>query len=495
MKRFTILVATIASFFAGCTSNEPLLPIPDEIQVTSSTGGQLSSPTQTLSSIQSTLSSSPSNNQSSTQTIKTSSSSKQTIGHESSSNTLVVVSSSHVNQPSSSLEELSSTVSSSQSTPTLSYLTTKGTVIVNAKGDTVALRGINIGGWLVTENWMNGFTDASDTQTDRFTLETLEERFGEDKADTLLEVWRSNFFTETDLDHIQESGMNLIRVPFGYRNLQNRDGSWKMTLSGNIDFGWMDWIVTKAEERGLYVLFDYHIWKGQEEGKTDKIGDEGTDIFNNAYRYISCGDEGEKRDAQNNHAIEVLTKVIEHYKGRGAIAAIELINEACGGTWASIPLYDGVREIDPDRILMAWGDPMPQTADWYNVIYGHHLYTINGSNFDDNKTGIDEHINEMLAMQQTYDVPYYTGEYHIDHEDSHRYLLEQYAKHNISWSKWTYKGVNIGNWACMVLPNTVDIDVLNDSYETIVNTWSTLSSSNPWSNESVQSVLKYGAGL
>ncbi|MGL1937020.1 MAG: cellulase family glycosylhydrolase [Fibrobacterales bacterium] len=495
MKRITTLLAIIASVFIGCTSNEPLVSLEDSLTLSSSTviaNSSLNQPPLSSTLLSSSILSSAQTQQSSSVSINPQSSNTPDT-NTSSTNPNVTQSSSQIQSSSSS--ELLSSASSSSQTARLPYLKTNGTVIVNLEGDTVALRGINIGGWLVTENWMNGYDDASDTQTDRFTLETLEERFDEARADTLIEVWRSNFITEADLDHIQESGMNLIRVPFGYRNLQNRDGSWKKTPSGDIDFGWMDWIVTEAEERGIYVLFDYHIWKGQEEGKTNKTGDEGLEVFNNAYRYISCGDEGAKRDAQNNHAIEVLTKVIEQYKGRGAIAAIELINEACGGTWASIPLYDGVREVDPDRILMAWGDPMPETANWYNVMYGHHLYTINGSNINDNKTGIDEHINKMLAMQQTYDVPYYTGEYHIDHEESHRYLLEEYAAHNIAWSKWTYKGVNVGNWAAIVIPHTMSVDVLNDSYETIFNTWSTLPSSNPWSNENVQNVLKYGAGL
>jgi len=152
--------------------------------------------------------------------------------------------------------------------PRLSYLKTSGTVITNAQGDTIDLRGINVGGWLVTETWMNGFTDDTDLFSKRFSLETLEERFGEDSASILIETWRSHFITTSDLDSMKALGINLLRVPFGYRNLQNKDGSWKLKPDGSIDFGLMDWIVDQAEKRGIYVIFDYHIWKGQEEGRT-----------------------------------------------------------------------------------------------------------------------------------------------------------------------------------------------------------------------------------
>ncbi len=381
-----------------------------------------------------------------------------------------------------------------------SYLKVGGTHIINNEGKVVQLRGINIGGWLVTENWMNGVTDANDAGGGRLSLESLEARFGEEKADTLIQAWRENFITVNDLDSIKSIGFNMIRVPFGYRNLQNKDGSWKRTNSGEIDFKWMDWIVAEAAKRELYVLFDYHIWKGQEQGMTDDASDAGKDFWNTAYEYISCGPEDETKSAQRGHAITLWKEVLQHYKGNATVAALELLNEACAGTWAAIFLYDALRELDPDRIFMIWGDPMEQTADWYNVMYGPHVYELTGPSFEDDKAKIDAHVVEIESLKVEYTVPYYTGEFHLfnnnadGHAKAQEYLLKRYAEHEISWSKWAYKGVDIGGWALVNYRGEARVDLANDSYDSILQTWQSLSSIQVFPNKTLFEQLKVAVG-
>jgi len=116
------------------------------------------------------------------------------------------------------------------------YLQTRGRELVNRDGKVVRLRGVNIGGWLVTEAWMNGQTDDGK----RTALEGLEARFGAAKAAALMKAWQDNWFTAKDLDLIGSWGFNLIRVPFSYRNLQSADGTWRRKADGEIDFSRFD---------------------------------------------------------------------------------------------------------------------------------------------------------------------------------------------------------------------------------------------------------------
>ncbi len=155
------------------------------------------------------------------------------------------------------------------------YLGTKGDSIVNGRGEVVRLRGVNIGGWLVTEGWMCGQSDNGE----RGALEQLEARFGADKADKLMGAWRDNWFTGRDLDLIQSWGFNVIRVPFHWRNLQRADGQWIRDARGGIDFSRMDWVVEEASKRRMYVIFDFHVWPRQMEkdqyGLPSRWSDEG----------------------------------------------------------------------------------------------------------------------------------------------------------------------------------------------------------------------------
>ena len=142
---------------------------------------------------------------------------------------------------------------------TLPPLHAQGRQLRDAKGKLVQLRGVNVGGWLVTEAWMCGQSDDGG----RKALEQLENRFGPEKAAALMTAWQDNWFTSADLDAIQGYGCNVLRVPFSYRTLQDGAGIWKRDASHNIDFSRMDWVVKEAQQRGMYVIFVLHNWPGE----------------------------------------------------------------------------------------------------------------------------------------------------------------------------------------------------------------------------------------
>ncbi len=54
-------------------------------------------------------------------------------------------------------------------------LHTSGNKIIDSTGKQVILRGVNLGGWLVTEDWMCGITDTTDAEG-RSARQTLESK-------------------------------------------------------------------------------------------------------------------------------------------------------------------------------------------------------------------------------------------------------------------------------------------------------------------------------
>lgn len=72
------------------------------------------------------------------------------------------------------------------------------------------LRGVNLGGWLVLEKWMEedlfSGTDAMDE-----TYLCIE--LGKEKAKERLKVHRDEFITEMDFEDISIKGFNAVRIP------------------------------------------------------------------------------------------------------------------------------------------------------------------------------------------------------------------------------------------------------------------------------------------
>ncbi len=329
------------------------------------------------------------------------------------------------------------------------YLQTKGKRIVNRKGEAVDLRGVNIGGWLVTEGWMCGQTD----DAGRGALEQLEARFGSGKAAALMDAWRDNWFTSRDLDLIQSWGFNLIRVPFGWRNLQDGGGSWIRDRSGNIDFSRLDWVVAEAAKRRIYVVFDLHIWPRQfEKGN---------------YGLPSRWSEDGK--AVRARMAALWSEVAKHFKGNGAVAGFDVINEPEGSPW-NAPHHafsDAIRAQDPERmVIVEWCgyDKMPKEFP-KNTVYSDHY------SFKD-QPGLSSY-RDSLAKHPEVDTPLFLGEMKAgqDNAGAARWMAESMNKEGWHWAVWTYKAVNCGGWAAFNYHASMRYDLSKDSYESLLEKW------------------------
>ena len=123
-------------------------------------------------------------------------------------------------------------------------------------GRPIVLRGVNAGGWLVTENWMCP-NKVAGTQTE--TYESFSARFGKEKADELYRIYRKGWWTEQDFRNFAGLGLNAIRLPFGWRDLITEDGE---ILSEG--FALLDWFVDCAAREGIYTILDLHAAPGSQ---------------------------------------------------------------------------------------------------------------------------------------------------------------------------------------------------------------------------------------
>ena len=353
------------------------------------------------------------------------------------------------------------------------FLTTKGQNIVNQNGEKVQLKGVNLGAWMIWEDWLCPYEDSLDHYT---VLKELTRRFGEEGAYELFNTYMDNWITEYDLDQIKEMGFNCVRVPFWYRNFYYDDNGRKiLDENGEWDFSRLDWVVEECSKRELYVVLDMHGAVGYQSdaAHNGKKGD--------------CGlyDDTEQGERYRVQTDELWTAIASRYKDEPAVAMYDLLNEPmCDVDAGEIErrinnemiytrLYNTVRAVDEKHIITmeciwtAIALPQAWTKGWDNVVFQVHFY--NNSNF----------IFNLFAWFTKFiyaDVPMMMGEFYPHQKTTWENCFNTLNTANYSWFLWTYKATGHGMWESdWCLRGSKDgfhrADIYNDSYEEIARKW------------------------
>lgn len=364
------------------------------------------------------------------------------------------------------------------------FLHTKGMDIVNRKGEKVYLRGVNLGSWLIWEDWLAPYTGTDENGNkiedyDNYTVLTkLEERFGQEKAYELMNTYYDNFITEQDFDNIAAMGFNCVRLPFWFRNFYYDDNGTKiLNENGQWDFSRLEWAVEQCKERGLYVILDMHGAVGYQSDAPHN-GKKGS---NGLYAQTQQG----KRYRELTD--ELWSAIAEKFKDEPAVAMYDLLNEPMcdvetielvrrvNNEYIYTHLYKTVRNVDEDHIITleciwtAAALPHAYMKGWKNVVYQMHFYQTS-----------DFIFNLFVWLTRIYylDVPLVMGEFYPHEKTTWENCFSTMKKTNVNWLLWTYKASNEwmtnSDW-CIVCNRDWFVDRANvdtDSFEDIQRKWS-----------------------
>ena len=252
---------------------------------------------------------------------------------------------------------------------TLPMLHAEGTRWVDAGGAPFIPKGCNLGNWLLMEMWMNGNIDTSgvDAPCDLDALWTT--RFGVVGKDALLDTFRDNYITERDLQVIQSFDMNVIRLPFWHRILEDDANPFVLKPDA---FKYLDRVIDWAEAHGIYVILDLHGAPG------------GQNVFDNS----GCANQNELWDNQQfkDRTVWLWEQIATYYRDRGAVAAYDVLNEPWGSSEAALgdlvyDIHDAIRAVDPDHIVVLPGHlsgfefyGVPASLGLSNVVHTMHWY-------------------------------------------------------------------------------------------------------------------------
>ena len=385
-----------------------------------------------------------------------------------------------------------------QSVTSSSFLRTSGTKIVNGSGQTVLLRGVNLGSLFLMEGWMTPL-DSSGLPDEYGVIQALDNRFGVAEEQSLIRTYEQSWITTQDLENIKSEGFNVIRVDVWWADFETISGQWRSDA-----FTELDWLVNAAGAMGIYTIIDMHGVAGG-QSTSDDTGQANLD------NYWTSGYDQQQTDL-------LMQNIALHYKNNPMVAGYDLMNEPDNAPSDSAViaaydrLYSAVRSVDTNHINFIEGTfdqwdwsmlPNPASQGWTDVVYEMHEYQWNDTN---NPAGVESGTNNQVSDfldHASYDVPDYVGEFNDFDTGSStwQYSLEQYDDNGMSWSFWSYKATDglastQDSWGLYDPVNTLAAPNIQTALiTTITHDWSDVTTAGSFAiNTMLQSALA-GAGV
>lgn len=314
------------------------------------------------------------------------------------------------------------------------FLKAEGKIIINENQDTVLLRGMGLGGWMVQEGYM--LQTASFANPQHKIRQKIEELIGTEDTDLFYEAWLANHVRASDIDSLKSWGFNAVRLPMHY-NLYTLPIEEEPVAGQNTwltkGFELTDSLISWCKKNEMYVILDLHAAPGG-QGYDEGISDYDTSK-------PSLWESQENRDKM----VALWKNLAERYADEQWVAGYDLLNETNwnlpGGTALKdlyLELTDSIRTVDTKHILFIEGnwfanDFTGLTPPWDdNMVYSPHKYwSVNDQ----------ASIQWVLDMRETYDVPLYLGESGENSNVWFRNAIRLLEDNNIGWAWWPMKKI------------------------------------------------------
>jgi len=163
-----------------------------------------------------------------------------------------------------------------------------------------ALRGVNLGGWLIVEKWMTPSVFQGTEAIDEYTLSQTK------AGRSAIKKHQKSFIQESDFQWLKDHEIEILRIPVGY---------WLFKTDENYvpHIHYLDWAMDMALKYDLEVLIDLHGLKGSQNGR-DHSGQSGKAMWFQSESY-------------RDESITVLEGIARRYSNHPKFWGIQLINE------------------------------------------------------------------------------------------------------------------------------------------------------------------------
>ncbi len=312
------------------------------------------------------------------------------------------------------------------------FIHAAGTGLVDGDGKPFAVKGINLGNWLVPEGYMFKFTQARAPKEIAAVIERL---IGREDAARFWDTFRDVYVGEDDINFIKAAGFNTVRVPLHWGMFVAEGGDGADHFDGP---GWLllDRLIAWCRTYGLRVIIDLHAAPG---GQTGVNHDDGVGFPLTFYvpRYREL-------------TVALWREIAARYRGEPAVLGYDLLNEPISPYSDESylnprlePLYRdivaAIRGVDKKHIVLLAGAQWSTSFAVFgapfdaNAVYTYHMFWAQPT-----RDALQKYVN----FSRRWNVPVLigeTGEYNNSWNAAFRRLHESFG---IGWVFWPYKSLD-----------------------------------------------------
>jgi endoglucanase len=312
------------------------------------------------------------------------------------------------------------------------FIRADGKYLVGGNGERFAIKGTNLGNWLVPEGYMFKFTRARAPSEIDAVIRGL---IGPQDTTRFWKEFRDVYVAKADIDFIKAAGFNTVRVPLHWGLFVKRGTRGEDQFEGP---GWLllDRLVGWSRDAGLRVILDLHAAPGGQTGVNHDDGP-GFPLVFYVPRYREL-------------TIELWRRLALHYRDEPTILGYDLLNEPISpyNDEAYLnprlePLYReivaAIRSVDSTHpVILAgaqWSTSFAAFSRPFddNAIYSYHKFWA---------VPTRDAVQSYLDFSNRWNVPLLigeTGEGSYEWNEKFRLLNEKFG---IGWCFWPYKNLD-----------------------------------------------------
>jgi aryl-phospho-beta-D-glucosidase BglC (GH1 family) len=320
-----------------------------------------------------------------------------------------------------------------------------------SKTQTMRLKGVNLGGWLLMEGYILGGRNISESEfKNRF-----KKIYGEKELKNFEKKFRENFIYEIDFKNIKSLGANCVRVPFSWRLLEK--DSFIYDEGG---FKYLKKVLNWAKIYNLGVILDLHAAVGAQNC------DWHSDSFGKALLW--------KNKNFQKRTFRLWEEIVGRFKEEENLVGYDLLNEPVLKEEEILKkfyqqLIKIIKEIDKKHTIFLEGNLWAQKIEFLkdlieeNISISIHIYqplnyTFNFVPFyrfpgkiDNvfwNKDRIYKYLEPYFKFSSKNKVKIFVGEFGINWRknffgelDYLESILNTFEEFGFDYTYWTYKSV------------------------------------------------------